>query len=188
MGSSPELRPKHSPLQTPAIHSNHTPSFLLAQHSYLFSYWQNQSFSSEVDLLSDIHPIGNPIVFHSFNMAKPLENTFINYLSTPFVTPHNYLNRAFDTLSILQIPSKPLRLSIYTALILDLSFNLYINVSLPYDRTGTSNPLCSPLAHSSCIPLALTKELITPASFLPLVTFLRHSAISVPDSPKIFEP
>ena len=76
--------------------------------------------------------------------------------SASFVTPHHCLIRTFGTLSILLIPSKPLRLSICTPLILIL----YIIVSLPYVRTGTSNDSCKTVAHSSYKPLALTRDLI----------------------------
>ena len=54
---------------------------------------------------------------------------------------------------------------------------LHIIVSLLYVRTGTSNDSC-------CRLLALTRDLIAPATFLPLATFLLHSASSIPDSSK----
>ena len=41
------------------------------------------------------------------------------------------------------------------------------------------------LAHSSCKPLALTKDLIAPAFLLQLATFLQHTASSLPDSSKM---
>ena len=95
----PWLCPKHSPLQTPAIHSSHTSSFLLAQHSKLFysnSHSWNQSTSSAVALLSS-YPHTLPHTpfyqfylsfsfFFFFNMAKPTENTFI----IPFINPFRY--------------------------------------------------------------------------------------------------
>ena len=59
--------------------------------------------------------------------------------SRPFFTLHNSLICAFWILSILLIPSNPLRLSICTVLTLDLSFSLHNIVSLPYIKTGTSN-------------------------------------------------
>ena len=43
------------------------------------------------------------------------------------------------------------------------------------------------LTHSSCKPLALTRDLKAPATFLPLATFKRHSATPVPDSSKIHQ-
>ena len=76
------------------------------------------------------------------------------------------------------MPSKPLRLSNCTALILDLSF--HIIVSLPYINTGTSNDSYKTLAHSSC------KLLIAPATLLLLPNFLLHSASSVPHSSKTY--
>ena len=61
-------------------------------------------------------------------------------------------------LSILLIPSRTLRLSTCTALILQLSFFIHIIVSLLFLRTGTSNNSCKTLTHSSY------KDLIAPAS------------------------
>ena len=74
-----------------------------------------------------IDTLGDPILLHSLHMAEPSENTFINPSpsSCPFVTPHNSVIRAFRTLSILLIPSKPLRFSICTVLILDRSFHYH---------------------------------------------------------------
>ena len=39
------------------------------------------------------------------------------------------------------------------------------------------------LAHSSCKSLALTRDLMAPATLLPLTTFLQHTASSVTGSP-----
>ena len=50
-------------------------------------------------------------------------------LSSPY-TPHNSLIHAFGTLCILLIPSNPLRLSICTALNLDLSSVIYLFIYL----------------------------------------------------------
>ena len=98
----------------------------------------NQSTFFIADLLTNyIYPFSNPIILYSLHMAEPLEITIIN----PFVTLYNFIICIFRTLSILLIPSKPLSLSIYTALILDLSF-FHIFVSLPYIRTGMSNVSC----------------------------------------------
>ena len=105
-------------------------------------------------------------------MVEPPENTFIS----PFVYPQNSLIRAFRTLFIFLIPSKPLRLSLCTALILDLS-SFHIIVSLPYIGTGTRNFSCKTLVHSSYKPLALDRGLIEPATLLPLTTFLPHCLI-----------
>ena len=105
-------------------------------------------------------------------------------------TLHNSLICSFQTLSILLIPSNPLRLSICIALIPDLSFSYHNIVSLPYIRTRTSNVSCKTLVHSSCKSRALTRDLMAPATLLSLATFLLHSAPSVPDSsktPQIFK-
>ena len=88
-------------------------------------------------------------------MAKPPKSAFIN----PFVTLQNSLIRVFRNLSILPILSKLLRLSICTAIILDLFFSFPNTVSLPYKRTGTSNGSCKTFAYSSCKPLALNETL-----------------------------
>ena len=63
------------------------------------------------------------------------------------------------------IPSKPLSLSIYRALIL-LPYQC-----LTYIRTGTSNVSFKTLAHLSCKPLALTRDLTVHSwgSFSPLL-------------------
>ena len=79
------------------------------------THWMTTSTLSYIDSLS------NSIILHSLHMPKPLENTLIN----PFITPYNSLICAFRILSILLITSKPLRLSICTVLILDLSFSFH---------------------------------------------------------------
>ena len=72
-------------------------------------------------------------------MAESSENTFIN----PFV--HTLRHSAqlpyscILDLSILLIHSKPLRLSICTALTLDFSSSFHIIISLPYIRIGMNN-------------------------------------------------
>ena len=104
-------------------------------------------------------------------------------LCTPLSSFHNSLIQAFRTLPIQLIPRNPLRLSMYTALIIELS-SLYIIASLPYKRTGMSNASCSTLTHVSCRSLALTRDLKTPTTLLPLPTFQRYSATYVPDSSK----
>ena len=87
---------------------SYSPSFLLAQHSKIFSSVIH-GIKPTVDLardhhtLSHIHPFTNPIILHSFNMA----NQQRTLSSTPFFTPHYYLIHAFITLSLLPISSKP---------------------------------------------------------------------------------
>ena len=127
----------HSTLHTPTIHSYDTPSFLLAQHSNLFSsssHSWNLSTSSAFNLLSDYPDIlpHTPFQQSYHSLYQPLSLLCIAAFSPP---------------SILLTSSKPLRLFICTALILDLSFYLHIIVSLPYNSTGTSNPSCSTFEH-----------------------------------------
>ena len=91
---------------------------------------------------------------------------------THFDTQQNSLISASGTLSILLIPSEPLSLSIWKALILDLC-SFHIIVSMPYIGTNTS-----------CKSLALTKDLIAPATLLLLPTFLQPSTLSILQSSK----
>ena len=159
--------PMHSPSQNPVIHSYYTPFSLLARHSNLFSLTSPSQYQSTS---SAAYPISNYLhtplsTIMSFFILSTWPNqrktSSLILLSTPFITLHNSLIHAFRTLSIFLIPSKPVRLSICTALILDLSFSFYIIVSLPYIRTGLSNISCKTLAHSSYKPLTLTRDLIT---------------------------
>ena len=131
---------------------------------------------SYISTLPYINTLSNPVILHSLHIAEPSENNFI-----PFVTSHDSPIRAFGTSSILLTPSKPLRLSIYTAVILDLS-SFPLITSLPYIRAGKSNDPCKTLVHLICKLLPLTRNLIAHATLLPLTTFLRHSVSSVPDS------
>ena len=105
--------------------------------------------------------------------------------STPFVTPHNSHIRALETHSILLIPSNPLKLSTCTAVTLDLSFSFHNIVSLAYVRTGKSNVLCNTLAQSICRSLALTNDLIAPATLLPLATLPHLYLIRPKHTPNI---
>ena len=93
-------------------------------------------------------------------------------------------HRPFGILSIPLIPSNPLRLPICTALTPELSFSFHNIVCLPYIITDTSNVSSKTQAHLSCKSLTLTRDLLAPATLLPLATFLHHSAPSVPDSSK----
>ena len=136
------------------------------------TYWASTS------ILHYIDPLTNPIILHSFHMVEPSSILSFNI----FVNQHNCLILAFGALSILLIPSKPLEVFHLYILILNISF--HIIVSLPCIRTGMSNDWCKTIAHSSCKPLALTKDLIEPATFLPHATFLRHYASSALDSSK----
>ena len=160
-GNSPHIPPHKPPPFNPIMHPS--PCLLDIQTFSLSSLSWYQSTSFLPYPLSDYQHtplnrdnLSNYVILHFLHMAEPLENTFAN----PFVTLHNSLIYAFRTLSILLIPNKHLRFSIYTALILNLSFSFHIIASLAYIRTGTSNDSCKTLAHSSCKLLALTRDLI----------------------------
>ena len=122
----------------------HAPFFLLAYHPTLFVRWINLplpwlTYWATSHTLSQMHPL--PILsFPILSIWSKHRRTFSSILSTtPFVILQNSLISVFGTLSILLIPNNTLRLSICTALTLDLSFSLHIIVSLPYRSTGTSN-------------------------------------------------
>ena len=85
-----------------------------------------------------------PFSPHGQTIGKHLHQSFRSPLRT-------------TQLSILLIPSKHLRLSICTTLIIDLS-SFYIIVSLPYIGIGTSNDSYNTLAHSNCKSLPLTND------------------------------
>ena len=77
-------------IQTPTIHSYHTPSFLLVQHSNLFSSnsnLQNPFTFSTVDLLSRRLPTHSPYPF--FHYGQTIRENLSVLSSTPFATPHN---------------------------------------------------------------------------------------------------
>ena len=68
-------------------------------------------------------------------------------------------------------------MSIRTALIFDLYFSFHIIVSMPYIRIRTIDVSFKTLTHSSYKFLALTKDLMTLATLLPLTTFLLHTTL-----------
>src|SRR5678815_3898769 len=72
----------------------------------------------------------------------------------------------------------PLRLSIWTHCTLDLYLLFQTIVSLLYINIGNIIPSCKTLAHSRLSPFAFTKDLISPATFLPFTTFPLHCIIS----------
>ena len=76
-----------------------------------------------------IDHFSNPVILYSLHMAELSENNFINSFVHPLHPLHNSLIREFRTLFILLIPNKPLKLYIYTVLILVLSFSFHIIVS-----------------------------------------------------------
>ena len=113
----------HSLSQTNAIYCYHAPFSLLAWHP---------------------NPLNIPSAYQSYHsIFSPHGWTFGENLhqTKPFVTLYNSLIYTFGSLSILLIPSKPLRLFIYRALTLDLS-SFHIIISLLYIRTGRRNVSC----------------------------------------------
>src|SRR5678815_833403 len=55
-----------------------------------------------------------------------------------------------------------------------------------YINTGNNIPSCKTLAHSKLSPFTSTNDLIAPATFLPFIIFLLHSASPVPFSFNIY--
>ena len=133
---------------TPCIHKP-PPITPILHHFLCFSGIQT-SLSSTV--LHDINP-SLPWLTHRATTSTlfylssfpPHSRTTGEHLHQSFRLPHLSLRttliRGLGTLFIILIPSKPLRLSIYTALILDLS-SFHNIVSLQYIITGTSNVSC----------------------------------------------
>ena len=107
------------PSYTPIMHHS---SFLPdIQTSFLQSFLHSinppllwPTYSVTTSTLPYIDPLSNPVL-HSLYLAEPSENTFIN------IFVHTLCYSFIVTLSILLIPSKPLRLSICTSLIQNLS-------------------------------------------------------------------
>ena len=138
------------PPHKPTIHSYYASFSLLARHPnsfFLNCPSQYQSTSSKLKPLSDyLHtpqhrPFYNTcVILHSLHMAKPSENNFIN----PYVHPlHHSAQFPYPWVwYFIHLPNKHLRLSIFTPLILDLSFSFHINVSLPHRRTDMSSDSC----------------------------------------------
>ena len=87
---------------------------LFFKHSFIVSIHLFPSLS----LRDYQHLLSNPAILTTW------PNHWKTPSTTPFINLHNYLIHAFRTLPILLTPSRPLRLSICTALILDLSFSL----------------------------------------------------------------
>ena len=117
-----------TPHALPLIHFYHPPFSLPDQHSKLFSHsviylinppLSRSTYRTNFHTLPPKYTLTNPIILHSFSMA---ESSVLS--STPFVTLHSSLIREFDTLSVLFIPNKPLKLSICITLLLYFSFSL----------------------------------------------------------------
>ena len=164
LGNAPCIPPHKPSPYTPIIH--HSPCLTGIQTSILQAVFHGinpplpwSTHWSTTNTLSNIYPLSNSVVLHCFHMADRKTPSSI------LLSLHNSLICAFWTLSILLISSKPLRLSICMALILELSFSFHIIVLLSYIRTGMSNDSCKILAPS---------------------TFLLHSVSSIPDSSKIY--
>ena len=85
----------------------------------------------------------SPFSSQDRTIGEHLPQSFRPPLSSLRITS---LIRAFATLSILLIPNKPLRLSICTDLVLDLSFSFHIIVSLSYIRTGMIKVSCKTIS------------------------------------------
>ena len=143
------------------------------------------------DLLSDyLHtPLHKPSLKSYHSPFSPLGRTPSSILSSrPFFTQHNSFIRAFGTSYILLIASKPLRLSLCTALIIDLSFSFHIIASLPYMRTGSQCPMQGPSTLKRQIP-SINQGPITIATLLPPFRLLHTSLYviciwSVQNTPK----
>ena len=158
-GSYPELSPRHSPSQNPVIYSYHTPFSLLARHPSLsLSLSLKQSFMVSIYLFrgrSTKSLPAQPLIYTLLAIIfsiSPHDRTTVEHLHQSFCPPSSSLHTthfsvySFGTLSILLIPSKLLRLSIYTTLFIDHSFSFHI-FSLPYMRIGTSIVYYKTLAH-----------------------------------------
>ena len=121
------------------------------------------------DLLSDyLHTPLHKLSWKSYHSPfSPLGRTPSSILSfIPFFTQHYLFIRAFGTSFILLIATKPLRLSLYTSLIIYLFFPFHIIASLPYIRTGSQCPIQDPSALKRQIP-SINLGPITPATLLP---------------------
>ena len=77
------------------------------------------------DLLLHIYLFSNPIIPCLFNMAEPWRTLIKSFHLSPSSL------HTFGTLSIHVMPYIPLRLSIYTTLILDISFSFHSIISVP---------------------------------------------------------
>ena len=100
-------------------------------------------------------------------MVEPSEkNTFLNSF-IHVITLHSSLSHAFDTLLILLIPNKNLRLSLFSSP--SILFHYHIIEVM-------SNASCSSLAYSSCNLIAFIKDPIVSITFLPLATLWWHLA------------
>ena len=153
------------------------------------SFFFKQSFTKSIFFFHSqptkrllTYPFSNPIISHSFNMAKPSENTFINSSIHPL---HHSTELSYPCFAVyFLMPIKPVRLSIYTALLLDLSFS---SISLSHYHTikqegGMPYPASSNT--KECIFLAFTRDLIAPTTFLPLTNYLQHFTLFLLDSSK----
>ena len=143
----PPLTPLlHNSLCLPDIQTSFPKTVLHSINSSLPrpTHWTTTNTSSNKDTLS------NPIPLHPLHIQNHQRTLSPLLSSSPFVTPYNSIIRAFGTLSIPLIPSKPQTLSICTGLFLDLTFFFHQSFSLPYVTTDASNVLCKTLAHSIC--------------------------------------
>ena len=127
--------------------------------------------------LDDFQSLPTTSIFFHQSLPKNISiNSLITHISHLPSSHHTALSPStFGIQSMVFIPNKTRKLSIYTFPILHHSIPLHIIISLKYIKTCPSRPLCNTFTRSSRKPLPRT-------TFLPFATFLRHPAPSVPDS------
>ena len=154
-GSSPRLHTIHFPSQTLTI--NTYPILLACQTSITLSL--KHSFMVSI-ISSTSYPLSDYQHILLYILLTIIFSIFSTWPTTGACLPQSFhlptSSLRTTLLSILLIPSNPLRLSICTALFQDLSFYFHNIISLPYIRRGTSNVWCKTQANSSCKSLALT--------------------------------
>ena len=131
--------PPHKPLPfTPIL--CYSPCLPDIQSSFLNSLSWYQSTSSMTYLLSDyqhtlLHRLLAILSFSNLSTCRTTGEQLYQSFHLPDLSVHTISLSVHLRLSIILIPKNPLRLSMCTALIIDLSFQ-------PYIRIGTSNILC----------------------------------------------
>ena len=136
--------PRHTLLSCTILLACLTSKHLFFKQSFVVSIHLFHSLSTE--RLPVLSPSQTLLAILLFSILFHRENTFINLF---IYTIHHPARLPYLCIrEFLLIPSKLLRVSVSTTLILDLSFSLHIIVSLPYVRTSTSDNSCKTL--SSC--------------------------------------
>ena len=152
-GSHPQISPKHTAKKNYVIHSCHTqflfPFFahhpnIFLKKSYSLNHSTFQPFSRSTSYpLPLVYAFSFPTFLYSFLIPKSPEST----LTSHFIHLLFHLTQLFKSfirfLSRPLILNKPLKLSIYIVLILDLSFSFHTLISSPYIKTGTTKHLCT---------------------------------------------